>query len=165
MTTFKEKLEYFFLSGWTSYVSIAVALLVLLGIIGTTAVLIIRSRANDMTAAHIIQKRDFTACSTVESGERLTLLNSQRAEIASLGNAHRENAIAYFGYFYATYLVMTIFGLIAAICLAVITRSGISDSSPHVNTVFLISTAIVVLYQGSFDVLKQKANIDMNTNA
>jgi len=83
----------------------------------------------------------------------------------NLGNQHRENAIVYFAYFYTTYLVLTIFGLIAAMCLAVITKSGINGASGHVIAVFLISTAIVVMYQSSFDILKQKANIDLNANA
>jgi hypothetical protein len=34
-----------------------------------------------------------------------------------------------------------------------------------VIAVFLISTAIVVLYQGSFGILKQKENIDLNSSA
>jgi hypothetical protein len=55
--------------------------------------------------------------------------------------------------------------LIAAISLAVITKTGINGSSPHLIAVFLISTAIVVLYQGSFDTLRQKSNIDLNAGA
>lgn len=164
MTTFKQKVESFFLTGWTSYVSIAVGMLIVLFVVGFATVIIIRGRAVDMTAAHVIQHKQLTACGKIDT-DKLAFINGQRAEVVSLGNQHQKNAIAYFGYFYATYLVMTIFGLIAAICLAVITKSGISNSSPHVISVFLISTAIVVLYQGSFDILKQKENIDLNSNA
>lgn len=163
--TLKQKLEHFFLEGWTSYVSIAAGMLIVLAIVGIATVFIIRDRARDMTAAHVIGPRDLKACAQIDTPEKLAFVNTQRADIVKLGNQHHENAIAYFGYFYATYLVMTIFGLIGAMCLAVITKSGISHSSPHVITVFLISTAIVVLYQSSFDILKQKANIDLNANA
>jgi hypothetical protein len=165
MSDLKQKLEHFFLEGWTSYVSIAAGMLILLALIGTVTVYSIRGRARRMTTAHVMQPREIKACAKVDTVEKLEFVNGQRAEIVKLANQHHENAISYFGYFYATYLVMTIFGLIAAICLAVITKSGISQSSPHVLAVFLISTAIVVLYQGSFDTLKQKANIDLNANA
>jgi hypothetical protein len=165
MTTLKQKAEVFFLQGWTSYVSIAVGMLIVLALVGIVTVIVIRGRALDMTAAHVIQSRELKTCVKIDAPEKLAFVNGQRADIVSLGNQHQANAIAYFGYFYATYLVMTIFGLIAAICLAVITKGGISNSSPHVITVFLISTAIVVLYQGSFDILKQKANIDLNSSA
>jgi hypothetical protein len=165
MTAFKQKLEEFFLHGWTSYVSIAAGMLILLALVGLTTMVVIRSRADMMTAAHVIQQKQLQACAKIDSPDKLAFINGQRAAVISLGNQHQANAIAYFGYFYATYLVMTIFGLIAAICLAVITKSGIGNASPHVISVFLISTAIVVLYQGSFDILKQKSNIDLNSNA
>src|SRR5215204_433658 len=163
--SFKEKAKEFLLDGWTSYVSIAAGLLILLAIVGLATVWIIKGRARNMTAAHVLQVQDNAACVRVDTPEKLAFVNGQRNEIVRLGNQHRENAIAYFAYFYATYLVMTIFGLIAAICLAVITKSGVSGSSPHVLATFLISTSIVVLYQASFDILKQKANIDLNTIA
>lgn len=164
MTDLKQKLESFFLEGWTSYVSIAAGMLILLAIIGFVTVDSIRGRARKMTTAHLMEDRVLAACAKIDT-DKLKFVNGQRAEIVKLGKQHHENAIIYFGYFCATYLVMTIFGLIAAICLAVITKSGISQTSPHVLAVFLISTAIVVLYQSSFDVLKQKANTDLNANA
>ena len=161
----KEHAKTFFLEGWTSYVSIAAGMLIVLAALGITTVYIIKERAREMTTAHVIQPRELTSCGKIDTPEKLTFVNGQRAEIMSLGNQHRENAIVYFAYFYTTYLILTIFGLIAAMCLAVITKSGISGASAHVITVFLISTAIVVLYQSSFDILKQKANIDLNANA
>ena len=164
MTTLKEKAESFFLEGWTSYVTIAAAMLVVLALVGIVTVVVIRGRAINMTAAHVIQQKELKSCGKIEP-DKLAFINGQRTDIVNLGNQHQANAIAYFGYFYATYLVMTIFGLVAAICLAIITKGGISNSSPHVIAVFLISTAIVVLYQGSFDILKQKENIDLNSSA
>ena len=161
----RKKIETFFLVGWTSYVLIAAALLVLLAIVGITTVLVIKNRAREMTAAHVLRHRELVTCANIDTPEKLAFLNGQRADIVNLAGQHHENAIAYFGYFYATYLVMTIFGLIGAICLAIITKEGIGKASPHVIAVFLISTAIVVLYQGSFDILKQKTNIDLNANA
>ena len=165
MSTFKQKLESFFLDGWTSYVSIAAGMLIVLAIVGLATMFIIRGRAEEMTAAHIIQNKQLNACAKIDTPDKLAFLNRQREDIVALGNQHQANAIVYFGYFYATYLVMTIFGLIAAMCLAVITKKGIGNASPHVIAVFLISTAIVVLYQGSFDIMKQKANIDLNSSA
>ena len=160
----KRKFEVFFLEGWTSYVSIAAALFVVLAIVGFVSIDLIKDRADEMTQSHIIGAPPWSQCAGIE-GNKLTFLQSQRTEIQSFGNRHRKNAIAYFGYFYTTYLVITIFGLIAAICLAVITKAGISGSSPHVLAVFVISTAIVLLYQGSFDILKQKPNLDLNADA
>ena len=165
LTNFKVSARSFVLRGWTSYVMIAAGLLLLLAIVGITTVVLIKGRARDMTKAHFIKEREVSACANVKDQEKVGFINAQRGEITSLGNQHHDNAIVYFAYFYATYLVMTIFGLIAAICLAIITKSGINDSSPHLIAVFLISTAIVVLYQSSFDTLRQKENIDLNSTA
>ncbi|MEP6703240.1 MAG: hypothetical protein ABJB34_00380 [Acidobacteriota bacterium] len=165
LTNITAKARSFILEGWTSYVMIAAGMLLVLGVVGVATVLVIKDRARDMTAAHFIKERPVQSCVAVETPEKLAFINGQRTEITSLGNQHHENAIIYFAYFYATYLILTMFGLISAISLAVITKSGINASSPHLIAVFLISSAIVVLYQGSFDVLKQKANIDLNSTA
>ncbi|HUR99018.1 MAG TPA: hypothetical protein VMZ26_13205 [Pyrinomonadaceae bacterium] len=165
LTNFKANARWFLLEGWTSYVTIAAGLLVVLALVGMTTVSVIKSRAREMTEAHFIRGRQLTACAKFTDQEKVNFINGQRSEITSLGNQHHANAISYFAYFYATYLILTIFGLVAAICLAVITKSGINASSPHLIATFLISTAIVVVYQGSFDVLKQKANIDLNSAA
>jgi hypothetical protein len=162
LTNFKTSFKAFIFEGWTSYVTIAAGLLVMLTAIGLTATFTIQSRARAMTSAHELQARDLGSCGPIDSQERLGFVNRQREEARTLGNQHRDNALRYFSYFYTTWLTITIFGLIAAISLAIITKSGISNSSPHLITVFLISTAIVVLYQGSFDTLRQKSNIDLN---
>src|SRR5687767_9864419 len=128
----KEHAKTFFLEGLTSYVSIAVGMLIVLAAIGITTVYLIKERAREMTAAHVIQPRELKSCGNVDTPEKLLFVNGQRAEIVNLGNQHRENAIVYFAYFYTTYLVLTIFGLIAAMCLAVITKSGINGASGHV---------------------------------
>ena len=58
--------------------------------------------------------------------------------------------------------MFTVFGLIAAITLAIITKTGINSASPHLIAVFLVCTSIVVLYQGSLGVFQHKSNIDNN---
>ena len=155
------------LEGWTSYVMIAVGMLTLLAIIGLSATELIQYRGRIMTEAHDLTRKtkSWKTCALIEPGPKEDFISGQRTDAVNLGDQHRKNAIAYFSYFYTTYLLVTIFGLIAAISLAVITKGGISSSSPHLIAVFLISTAVVVLYQGSLDTLKQKANIDLNTSS
>jgi hypothetical protein len=165
LTNLKTNVKVFVLEGWTSYVMIGVGLFLLLAVVGLTSTFVIQNRAHRMTAAHQLPQRTHQSCGTIDGPAKLEFINGQREETRNLGNQHRGNAINYFSYFYTTWLTITIFGLIAAISLAVITKSGISGSSPHLISVFLISTAIVVLYQGSFDTLKQKANIDLNATA
>jgi hypothetical protein len=161
----KENTKEFVLVGWTSYVMIAIGLLVVLAVVGFTSTWVIQYRADLMTKAHELHQKAHTSCGAIATPTKLEFVNGQREEIRKLGNQHRDNAIKYFSYFYTTWLTLTIFGLIAAISLAVITKTGINGSSPHLIAVFLISTAIVVLYQGSFDTLRQKSNIDLNAGA
>jgi hypothetical protein len=151
----------FAFEGWTSYASIAVGLVVLLGIIGFTMQYVVQTKAERFTQTHLMTDKQ-VACSIVGSTEKQDFLNSQRREITAFANSHRDSAVSFFAYFYVTYLVFTIFGLLAAISLAIITKSGISAASPHLIAVFLICTAIVVLYQGAFAVFQQKSNIDNN---
>jgi hypothetical protein len=165
LTKLKSGAQSLFLEGWTSYVTIAVSLIVFMALLSVLTGYIIKYTAYKMTGAHFIKEKSYAACGHVQSAERLAFVNGQRNEIRELGNQHHENAIRYFSFFYSTYLVVTVFGLIAAICLAIITKTGLEKASAHLITVFLISTAIVILYQGSFDVLKQKANIDLNGTA
>jgi hypothetical protein len=165
LTNFKTNFRSFFIEGWTSYAMIAVGLLLLLAIVGLTSTWLIQYRAEQMTKSHELKEAPLTACFNIDAPSKVEFIKRQRDEIRLLGNQHRDNAIRYFSYFYTTYLTITIFGLLAAIALAVITKSGVNSSSPHVISVFLVSTAVVVLYQGSFEVLKQKSNIDLNANA
>ncbi len=165
LTNLKTDVKTFVLEGWTSYVMIAIGLLVLLAVVGLTATFTIQERALNMTRAHELTPRIHESCGTIGVPAKLAFINRQREESRILGNQHRVTAIKYFSYFYTTWLTITIFGLIAAISLAIITKTGISNSSPHLITVFLIATAIVVLYQGSFDTLRQKSNIDLNATS
>ena len=61
-----------------------------------------------------------------------------------------------------SFAVFSVFGLLAAIALTVITKTGINTASPHLITVFLVSTAIVISYQGFFGVFQQKNNLENN---
>lgn len=159
----KKNIGVFVLEGWTSYVVIALGLLALLAIIGLSTQYIVRDKAERLTQTHILPEDAQVKCPIVGSVEKETYINLQRRSISAFGNSHRKGAINFFTYFYITYIVFSVFGLLAAISLAVITKTGINNASPHLITVFLVSTAIVILYQGAFGVFQHKQNIDSNT--
>gem|GEM_PF-5347777 len=163
LTEFKTGTKEFALKGWTSYVSVALLLVLLLAILGTTTGYIIEMRADQLTKTHVLDEDKTVACTFAGSDAKAAFINAQRAEISRFGNSHRWSAVKFFSYFYTTYIVFTVFGLIAAISLAVITKNGIAKASPHLITVFLVCTSIVVLYQGSFGVFQHRNNIDSNS--
>jgi hypothetical protein len=160
---FIAKFKSFTLEGWTSYVLIAVGLLAFLAVIGLGMEYIIKNRADHMTQTHVLALEKPVECSVAGSKDKVDFINSQRREIGAFGNSHRYDAIRFFSFYYTSYLVFTIFGLIAAISLAVITKKGIDQvGTGHLIAVFLVCTAIVVLYQGSSSVFQLKANLDSN---
>ncbi len=161
-TELKNKVNALALTGWTSYVLIAIGLLVLLAFLGLGMGYIIKNRADQMTQAHVLDVAKRVECSVAGTKDKVDFINIQRAELSGFGNNHRYDAIKFFSFFYTSYLVFTIFGLIAAISLAVITKQGIDKASEHLVTVFLVCTAIVVLYQGASSVFQLKANLDSN---
>jgi NADH:ubiquinone oxidoreductase subunit 3 (subunit A) len=160
---FITALKEFSLVGWTSYVLIAFGLLSLLAVVGLSAQYFVDKKAEKLTKTHILVADPPVECSIVGGKDRVEFLNGQRKEVVEFGNSHRESAISFYTYFYVTYLIFTIFGLIAAISLAIITKTGINTASPHLIAVFLVCTAIVVLYQGAFGVFQHKGNIESNT--
>lgn len=149
--------------GWRSYAVIIVLLLLLLAAVGLIPPYFIESRADAVTRTHVLDEEMRVECSFAGSKAKEDFINSQRREISAFGNSHRHSAVKFFTYFYTTYIVFTVFGLIATISLALITKTGIAKASAHLIAVFLVSTSIVVLYQGSFGVFQHKSNIDSNT--
>ena len=161
-TDFIAKVKAFTLEGWTSYVLITLGLMALLAIVGLVTEGIVHGRADRLTKTHILDEETKVACAIADSAEKVAFINAQRMEISAFGNSHRTSAVEFFTYFYTTYVVFTIFGLIAAISLAVITKTGINTASPHIIAAFLVCTSIVVLYQGSLGVFQPKSNLDSN---
>jgi hypothetical protein len=162
LTGFRTMLSVLVLKGWTSYVCIALLLLTLLAIVGLGTQFVVEGRADNLTKTHILDESKRVDCSIAGSKAKDDFINEQRSEISAFGNSHRHSAVKFFTYFYTTYIVFTIFGLIAAISLAIITKTGINKANPHIITVFLVCTSIVVLYQGSLGVFQHKSNIDNN---
>lgn len=156
-----EIMKGFPFKGWKSYATIIVLLLALLAIVGLVPPYFIEARARAQTDTHEIKDKS-VVCTFAGDQARQEFINSQRAEISRFGNSHRDSAVKFFTYFYTTYIVFTVFGLIATISLALITKAGIAKASTHLITVFLVCTSIVVLYQGSFGVFQHKTNIDSN---
>jgi hypothetical protein len=149
------------LAGWTSYVLIAIGLLGVLWLTAIAANSWVNSKAEKLTGAYKVAHKQLE-CKILTNPEKQNYINAQRQEIVSFANNHRDTAIEFYGYFYATFAIFSLFGLIAAIALAVITKSGIANASPHLITVFLVSMGIVILYQGFFGIFQQKTNIDNN---
>lgn len=149
------------LEGWTSYVLITAGLLIVLAIVGISTEALISYRAENLTQTHVLTDKEI-GCQIAGDQQKAGFINGQRKLINAFGNSHRESTVKFFTYFYTSYVVFTIFGLIAAISLAVITKAGINNASPHLIAVFLVCTAIVVLYQGAIGVLQWKTNIDNN---
>lgn len=159
-----KRIKAFVLEGWTSYVSVSIGILLLLAIVGLVIENVVSRRAKRLSEKHTVMQNKPIDCLTVAgTQERASFIKEQRDEIAGFANNHRATAVEFFTYFHTTYLLFTIFGLIAAISLAAITKTGINNASPHLITVFLVCTAIVVLYQGSIGVFQHKNNIDDNT--
>lgn len=149
------------LEGWTSYVLIALGLGLIIFLITFSAKYYVKDEAQKLTEHFKLEKK-LVQCEITQSPEKKILINAQRQEIVSYAIGHRETAIAFSSYFYASLMVFSFFGLIAAISLAVITKSGVNAASPHLIAVFLISTGIVIMYQGFIGVFQQKSNMDTN---
>jgi hypothetical protein len=160
---FKTNVNTLVTTGWTSYIAISLSLIVLWAVVGLSAEYIIRVRAEQITDKHKIAEKQQFQCAVAGNQDKANYIQQQREQIRVLGDSHRESAIKFYSYFYTSYLVFTIFGIIAAIALALIVKRGMNDASPHVITVFMVCTAIAILYQGGFDVFQQKANIDNNS--
>ncbi len=161
--SFTESVKSNATAGWTSYILITVCILIIWAIVGVTAEFAIKYRAENLTKTHVLDEGRQAECSVAGSPDRVNRINAQLKEVSVLGNSHRGSAISFYTYFYTSYLVFTIFGIIAGISLALIAKKGIdNNASPHLITVFLVCTGIAVLYQGGFDVFQQKTNIDNN---
>lgn len=148
-------------TGWTSYFLVVLGLLFILGLTALIANRWVNSEAEELTKALELEDKP-VECKILNNQEKQNFINNQRSKIVRYGNNHRKTAIEFYGYFYATFAVFSLFGLLAAVSLAVIARKGIDGASPHLITLFFVSTGIVVLYQGFFGVFQQKANIDNN---
>ena len=148
-------------TGWTSYLLITVGLLLLLFLTVYISKVWVDAETKDLTSAFELEDKPLE-CKIVGSQEKQGFIKKQSSEITKYANNHKRTAIEFYGYFYATFAVFSLFGLLAAISLAVIARKGIDEASSHLITVFFVSTGIVILYQGFFGVFQQKANIDNN---
>jgi len=146
---------------WTSYILVTIGLLILLGLTIWIANSWVNSTAESLLKDFKLDKPQ-TECKLVSDADKLAFLNRQRAEIVKYGESHRHTAIYFYGYFYATFAVFSLFGVLSVITLTVISKKGYDHASEHLITVFLVSTGIVILYQGFFGVFQQKANIDNN---
>lgn len=156
-----NRLDTFFSTDWTGYIKIALTLAALLLLTVLVAHYAAISKGEALTAAFKLEPKDAECKIVTEQGKR-DFINAQRREIVAYANSHRETSIKFYGYFYSTYAVFSIFGLIAAISLAVITKLGIEKADNRVIAIFLVATGIVVLYQGFFGVFQQAGNIDSN---
>jgi len=149
------------LEGWTSYVLIALGLGLIIFLITVSAKSYVKDEAQKLKEHFKLENKP-VQCEITQSPEKKILINAHRQEIVFYAIGHRETAIAFSSYFYASLMVVSFFGLIAAISLAVITKSGVNAASPHLIAVFLISTGIVIMYQGFIGVFQQKSNMDTN---
>ncbi|MDQ3132356.1 MAG: hypothetical protein M3Q99_16535 [Acidobacteriota bacterium] len=156
----KNWVKSLILEGWTSYVLIALGLFLMIFLITVSARYYVTYEAQRLTKEFKLDNKPVEC--KIAPPEKQSFINAQRQEIVSYAIGHRDTAIAFSGYFYATLMIVSFFGLIAAISLAVITKSGINTASPHLIAVFLISTGIVILYQGFLGVFQQKSNMDSN---
>lgn len=152
---------HYILNTWISHLLITLGLLSILFLTAFLAKSWVDSKANALTRAFVLEDAA-TECSIVGSQEKQDFIKKQQSDIVKYANSHRETAIDFYGYFYTTYAIFSLFGLLAAISLAIIARKGIDEASPHMITVFFVATGIVILYQGFFDVFQQKTNIDNN---
>ena len=57
LTKLKTGAQTLFLEGWTSYVTIAISMLLLMAVVGIVATYVIRFRAEEMTQAHSIKEQ------------------------------------------------------------------------------------------------------------
>jgi hypothetical protein len=150
-------------TGWTSYLLVAIALLAALGLTVVLARWSVEAKAKDLTRAfELSPPQNNEACEVVTNPEHLAFINRQKGDIVKYANAHRNTAVEFYGYFYSTFAVFSLFGFIALISGVVIAKGGYDKADPHLVTVLLVSTGIVLLYQGFFGVFQQKANVDNN---
>lgn len=151
--------------GWTSYVFVTIVLLFILFLTEQVSNRWVKSEAEEITKelemVEDSNEKQWT-CAIVGTQEKQNFVKQQRAEIIKDGNAHRVAAIEFLGYFSSTYAVFSVFGVLAAVSLAIIVRKGIDEVDSRLITVFLVSTAIVVVYQGFFGVFQHKNNSDNN---
>ena len=149
-------------TGWTSYVLVAVGLFVVLMLTGYLSKCNVDSKSKELTSAFSLSDAPID-CKPLENDQQKAFITSQRAELVKFAGNHLDTARNFYGYFYATYTIFSLFGLFAAISLAIIARKGIDDAGSHLITVFLVSTGIVISYQAFFGVFQQKNNIENNT--
>lgn len=155
------KITAFFSRRSVSYVSIVVGLGVVLFLIVAGVGWQNKETATKLTKEFELESKDLE-CKVVADTSTRDFINAQRREIVAYGNSHLRTAKTFYGYFWASYAVFSVFGLIAAISLAVMTKKGIEAADNRIIAVFLISTGIVILYQGFFGVFQHKNNIDNN---
>lgn len=158
---FKQKIKPLILEGWTSYLLIAAGFGIALALTAFIAKYYIIGVGQRLTDDFAVVDKSLE-CKIVNEPEKRLFINDQRREIALYANGHRKTAIEFSAFFYANLVIFSVFGLIAAISLAIITKTGISEASPHLIAVLLISTGIVILYQGFFAIFQQKNNIENN---
>jgi hypothetical protein len=146
---------------WTSYVLIVVGLLVLMILTIIVAKTFVHSEADHLIADFELKNTN-TECKMVTDNDKKAFIDNQKKEIIKYGESHRKTAYMFYGYFYSTFLVFSLFSVLSVISLAIIAKKGYDNASEHLITVFMVSTGIVILYQGFFGVFQQKTNMDNN---
>jgi hypothetical protein len=151
----------YFSDGWKTYILIGLGLGLALLLTVTLAHYSALSQAQTLTKEFELESKT-SECKVITDTGKQNFINEQRKEIVAYANSHRAAAIKFYAYFYSIYAVWALFGLIAAISLAVITKKGVEAADNRLIAVFLVSTGIVVLYQGFFGVFQHSGNIDVN---
>ena len=149
------------LTGWTSYVSISLGLLALLLATAFVAKNWVSRKAKDLTENIPLNEKQIE-CRIINDQAKQNFINDQRRDIIAYAKKHRRRATEFYGVFYATFAVFSVIGLLAAIVLALITKTEINNSIPHLVTIFLVSTAFVISYQGFFGIFQQKNDLEKN---
>jgi hypothetical protein len=121
----------------------------------------VSSTAEDLTKNFVLANEP-AQCKVVTDAEKQDFIKRQQNEIVKYADAHRRTAIEFYGYFYATFAVFSLFGFLSLISGVIIAKKGYDNANPHLIAVFLVSSAIVLLYQGFFGVFQQKVNVDNN---
>lgn len=137
------KIWNFLTKGWFSY------LLVGLGIIFITMISVKIGNSDVQNEGKNLigeLKDDISQCKLITEDASLTQIKSQHTEIIGRANKHRESALSFFGKFYGTLLAFWIAGALAAIALALITKTGVEKANPHIVTVFLTATALATFF-------------------
>jgi hypothetical protein len=146
---------------WTSYVLVTIGMLTIMILTIIAARYLKEYQTKDLKNDFVLANNG-VGCKTVPDNEKKAFIDYQKNEIVKFGESHRKTAFMFYGYFYSTFLVFSLFGVLSVISLAIIAKKGYETANGHLMTVFMVSTGIVVLYQGFFGVFQQKTNMDNN---